>query len=192
MTDNLELFSIGGMSGAGKNTVVAELAQRYQDVAIFPRTTTRMPRKTEVNGVDYFFVDKHAFFTLVIAGLEPHQETFYGIDVCLLKKFIEENCDKKILIIGGLCGLSLKPLFPSVKNIFLTADTSNLIKRMRRRGDDPKTIQKRAQWLPAQRQASDYFDIIIKNEENKLGQTVDTLAKTLNIGSFKQNTIAAI
>eukprot|EP01084_Bolivina_argentea_P221889 375699_1 len=53
---------IVGPSGVGKNTLIRALQDRYPDTFGFSVShTTRRPRTTEKNGVDYHFVSKEEF-----------------------------------------------------------------------------------------------------------------------------------
>ena len=47
------ILLISGPSGAGKSTVYHELMQREPRLAFSVSATTRLPRKGEVDGVDY-------------------------------------------------------------------------------------------------------------------------------------------
>ena len=55
------LIVIMGKSGAGKNTILATLLERFPDLKRGVTTTSRPPRKNEIQGVDYNFVSKAEF-----------------------------------------------------------------------------------------------------------------------------------
>ena len=48
-------------SGAGKTTISKKIQQKYQNFKISVSHTTRKPRSNEVEGIDYYFVDKNNF-----------------------------------------------------------------------------------------------------------------------------------
>ncbi len=52
------LIVMSGFSGAGKGTLLHRLLDDYEDFAFSVSMTTRAPREGEVDGRDYFFVDK--------------------------------------------------------------------------------------------------------------------------------------
>ena len=54
------LLIISGPSGVGKGCVIKELV-KLKGVVVSVSTTTRKPRETENNGVDYFFVSREEF-----------------------------------------------------------------------------------------------------------------------------------
>ena len=52
------LIVISGPSGAGKGTICQELLKRNDNLFLSISMTTREPRGTEVNGVEYYFVSE--------------------------------------------------------------------------------------------------------------------------------------
>ena len=65
---NSRLTVLSGPSGVGKSTVVAELRRRSPEIWISVSVTTRRPRPGEVNGREYYFVDRAEFDRMVGAG----------------------------------------------------------------------------------------------------------------------------
>jgi guanylate kinase len=59
------LIIVSGPSGAGKSVLVSGVLQRMPHVQFSVSYTTRAPRGTERNGVEYFFVDREEFQSLV-------------------------------------------------------------------------------------------------------------------------------
>jgi guanylate kinase len=60
-----KLIIISGPSGAGKSTVVRELLSQCDlPLTTSVSVTTRKPRDSEQNGIDYFFVDEAKFLEL--------------------------------------------------------------------------------------------------------------------------------
>lgn len=61
-SDQGRLVIISGPSGAGKSTVVRRLIQECELPLILSiSATTRRPRRGEIDGIDYFFMDQEAF-----------------------------------------------------------------------------------------------------------------------------------
>tara|TARA_B110000881_G_C18365672_1_gene408623 strand:- start:125 stop:703 length:579 start_codon:yes stop_codon:yes gene_type:complete len=48
-------------SGAGKTTLTKKIQQKYQNFKISVSHTTRKPRQNEIDGVDYYFLEKNEF-----------------------------------------------------------------------------------------------------------------------------------
>ena len=59
------MIIISSPSGVGKTTLVKMLAERNNNFKISISYTTRIARKDEVNGKDYYFVDKKKFNELI-------------------------------------------------------------------------------------------------------------------------------
>jgi len=59
-----KLFVVSGPSGVGKTTVVTEFLQQFGQqfgVSRVVTYTTKMPRVTEVHGIDYYFISQDDF-----------------------------------------------------------------------------------------------------------------------------------
>ena len=56
--DKGRLFVISGPSGAGKGTICQALLQKRKDIELSISMTTRKPRSTETEGVNYYFVSE--------------------------------------------------------------------------------------------------------------------------------------
>jgi guanylate kinase len=61
------LLVVAGPSGVGKGTIVRELKARFPELWESVSFTTRPPRPTEVDGVDYRFVTRDDFEALIDA-----------------------------------------------------------------------------------------------------------------------------
>ena len=60
-----KLIVISGPSGVGKGTVVKAMMAK-EDILFFSvSATTRPPRPGEVDGKDYYFVDRERFLNLI-------------------------------------------------------------------------------------------------------------------------------
>ena len=59
------MFVLSSPSGAGKTTLTKMLAEKNKNFTISISHTTRKPRHNEVNGKDYYFVNKEKFDVLI-------------------------------------------------------------------------------------------------------------------------------
>lgn len=62
------MLVLSSPSGAGKTTIARALLQDDAELTISVSATTRNPRPGEVNGEDYFFIDKDTFIKMVEDG----------------------------------------------------------------------------------------------------------------------------
>jgi guanylate kinase len=63
-----QLWVVAAPSGAGKTSLVRALLERDSSLRFSTSYTTRLPRSSEVDGKDYFFVDKARFEEMVRDG----------------------------------------------------------------------------------------------------------------------------
>ena len=59
------MIIISSPSGAGKTTLVKLLSKRNKNFEISISNTTRIPRKNEIEGKDYYFINKEKFKDLI-------------------------------------------------------------------------------------------------------------------------------
>ena len=59
------MIVISSPSGAGKTTLVKLLAKRNKNFEISISNTTRVPRRDEIEGKDYYFIDEEKFNDLI-------------------------------------------------------------------------------------------------------------------------------
>ena len=59
------MFVLSSPSGTGKTTLTKKLAENNKNFVISISHTTRKPRPNEINGKDYYFVNKKEFETLL-------------------------------------------------------------------------------------------------------------------------------
>ncbi|HKL72193.1 MAG TPA: hypothetical protein VJ855_06010, partial [Marinilabiliaceae bacterium] len=85
-----KLIIFSAPSGSGKTTIVKHLLTKELNLAFSISATSRAPRHTEKEGVDYYFLDKREFKERVaneefIEWEEVYEGTSYGT----LKKEVE-------------------------------------------------------------------------------------------------------
>jgi guanylate kinase len=61
MTNSNLMVVLSSPSGAGKTTLTKKIQQKFQNFKISVSHTTRKARPNEVDGIDYFFVEKDEF-----------------------------------------------------------------------------------------------------------------------------------
>jgi guanylate kinase len=91
------MFVLSSPSGVGKTTLTKKLANHNNNFFISISHTTRKPRPNEVNGKDYYFVDKKEFEKLVKENnFFEHANIFdnqYGTLKKPVLKLLSENKD---------------------------------------------------------------------------------------------------
>ena len=68
MSEKGKLVVISGPSGAGKSTIVFKAIEGRMDFCFSTSVTTRAPRPGEVDGREYFFIDRERYDQMVANG----------------------------------------------------------------------------------------------------------------------------
>jgi guanylate kinase len=94
---NGNLIIVSGPSGAGKSALVANALRSVPRLKFSVSYTTRAPRGKEQNGVEYFFVDRNEFQSLIQSGdllewAEVHQN-YYGTSRGFVDDFLKQGED---------------------------------------------------------------------------------------------------
>jgi guanylate kinase len=163
------LFVVVAPSGTGKTTLVDELLKREPNIQLSPSFTTRMPRIGEVDGVDYFFVDRRRFERMIAAGEFLEYADVYGNYYGTGREWIERQLegDHDVLLeIDWQGARQVRALFPQMVGIFLLPPSlAELRRRLEARGKDPpESIERRM--ASAREEISHVleFEYIIVNE----------------------------
>ncbi|MDR0565041.1 MAG: guanylate kinase [Azoarcus sp.] len=142
------LFTVTAPSGAGKTTLVRQLAAQDAGLRLSVSFTTRAPREGEENGREYHFVDTARFFAMREAGefvewAEVHGN-FYGTSRAWLAGQISQGLDT-LLEIDWQGALQVRQAFPDAVSVFvLPPSLDELETRLRGRGtDSEETILRR-------------------------------------------------
>ena len=143
-------------SGAGKSTIVGHLLGLYPQFEFSVSATSRAPRGTEQDGVEYYFIDAERFRSLIAQDAfveyeEVYEDRFYGT----LKSEVERIWAKGHVIVFDVDvkgGVNLKKYFGECAKSFLIVPPSVEVLRERlvKRGtDSPEAIEERvakARW----------------------------------------------
>lgn len=139
---------LSGPSGVGKDTVIAEWANRDPRVQRVIAYTTRAPREGESNEVDYHFITREDFLIKAETGdflewKEVHGN-LYATPLRDMETMLQEGkiAILKIDVQGGIEAMAKRP---DALSIFLLPPSfDELERRIRDRAtDDEQTIQKR-------------------------------------------------
>ena len=165
-----KLIVIAGPSGVGKGTLVTMLLSRHSQLKLSISATTREPRTGEVEGVNYFFLNKKDFETAIFGGelLEwaEYAGNYYGTPKA---KVVEEiNQGNYIILEIEVAGArAIADIFPDARRIFiLPPSIEELEQRIRNRGtNSEESIAKRLEIAQQEIAASEEFDYQVVNDD---------------------------
>lgn len=167
MAESGLLIIISAPSGTGKSTLCRKLISDFPNVCYSVSLTTRVPRRGEVQGKDYFFVSKNEFKQKIKRGELAEWALVHGHYYGTPKNFLKKNLVKGkdiILDIDVRGVMKLKKRYPQGVFIFLAPPSfSELERRIKgRRSNNEATIKKRltnARWEMGRIGSYDYLVI---------------------------------
>ncbi len=178
------LLIISGPAGSGKGTVVNELVNSHNNIALSVSATTRQPRPGEKDGVHYHFITKQEFENRISKGeiLEytTYCDNYYGTPLKEVNEALSEGKDI-ILEIEVDGAMQVKKKLPEAITIMLTPpDKETLEARLRARGTETDEV---IAWRLARAKEEialipDY-DYSVVNEDGKIKECADLIYNIL-------------
>ena len=158
-----KLFVISGASGVGKSTVLRLVMSARDDLRFSVSATTRRPRPGEQDGVDYYFVSKEDFETMIsedaFLEYDAHMDNYYGTPEAQLE---EKLCTCSVILdVEPVGAFHVREKRPDATLIFIAPPSmEELERRLRTRGDTSEAQMKlrleRAIWEMEQAKKYDY------------------------------------
>lgn len=165
-----DLIVIAAPSGAGKTTLVRALLERMPELVFSISHTTRSPRASERDGVDYFFVDESEFRRLAEAGeFLEHARVFdhwYGTGRTKVADLRAQG-RTVLLEIDWQGARQVRQAAPDARTIFIVPPSiADLEARLRGRATDSEaTIARRLRDSVSDLEHWDEFDYVIVNDD---------------------------
>jgi guanylate kinase len=163
------LTVLSGPSGVGKGTVAAAVRRRHPEVWVSVSVTTREPRRAEVDGVEYHFVDRAEFDEMAAAGeLLEHAEyagNWYGTPRRPILERLQVG--KSALLEIELQGMrQVRKLMPDAQFVFLAPPSfAELERRLTGRGTEPEEIiRQRLDQAMIELASEAEFDVTVVND----------------------------
>ena len=164
------LYIISAPSGAGKTSLVRELVSNLDDVVVSVSHTTRTMRDGEQDGVDYHFLDKETFLSMVehSAFLEHARvfDNYYGTS----QKHVEQQLlsgKDVILEIDWQGARQVRRLMQESQSVFILPPSREALReRLQNRGQDGEDVIAR-RMQDAVNEMSHYaeFDYLVVNDD---------------------------
>lgn len=164
------LFIISAPSGAGKTTLAKRLIASQPNMVLSVSHTTRPERNGEQHGVDYWFVSRDEFLSMIEKGdFLEYAEVFgnlYGTSKAAIARQLAQGQDV-LLDIDWQGARSVREHMPGVVSIFiLPPSLVELERRLRGRGQDSESVVQ-GRMKKAAQEMSHYqeYDYIVVNDD---------------------------
>ena len=172
MKGKLIIFS--APSGTGKSTIINWLMQDHSELkmAFSISCTSRAPRGTERNGVEYFFLTPDEFRSRIEAGEfleyeEVYTDRYYGT----LKSQVERQCDAGQNVVfdvdvKGGCNIKQHYGDKALSIFIMPPSVDELRRRLESRATDaPEVIDQRIARAEFEIGFADKFDKVVVNDD---------------------------
>ncbi len=164
------VFVITGPSGAGKGTLIRELAARVPALEVAISATTRAQRPGEIDGREYWFLTEDEFARRVEAGeFLEHVAYVSGKRYGTLRSEVDRIAEH-----GRVCvlelelegALTVQEQMPASVTIFIAADVAELERRLRERATESTgEIGERIELARYQLEQAHRFRYMVANDD---------------------------
>jgi guanylate kinase len=169
---------LAAASGTGKTTLAHRLVAHSPNFVFSISATTRRPRVGEIDGIDYYFVDRERFERMMAEGelvewAEVHGR-LYGTPRAELERAAARGAHV-VLDIDVQGARQIKTRIPEAILIFvLPPDVHTLIGRLTGRGtEDRADVARRLRSALQELQVAEEFDYVVVNDD--LERCVETI-----------------
>ena len=169
-SDGAPVFVITGPSGAGKGTLIKALLERVADLEVAVSATTRLQRRGEENGREYWFLSDAEFVRRVHEGEFLEHVTYVsGKRYGTLRSEVDRIAAERkmpVLELETEGALNVKEDVPWAVTIFITAPIPELERRLRERASESEgEIGERIGLARKQLAQAEEFDYVVVNDE---------------------------
>ena len=171
MRGKLIIFS--APSGTGKSTIISWLMKEHKELnlAFSISCTSRAPRGTEQNGVEYFFLTPEEFRTRIeddefLEYEEVYTDRFYGTLKSQVEKQLEAG-QNVVFDVDVKGGMNIKNFYgDEALSIFIQPPSVNELRRRleNRATDAPDVIDQRIARAEFELTFADKFDKVVVND----------------------------
>jgi guanylate kinase len=185
------LIIFSAPSGSGKSTIVQWLMKEHPELKLYfsISCTSRAPRGTEQNGVEYFFLTPEEFRTKIqndefLEYEEVYADRFYGT----LKQQVENQRNKGQNVVFDVDvkgGVNIKKYYgDEALSLFIQPPSVEELRRrlVGRATDTPEAIEQRLAKAEYEMTFAPQFDSIVINDnlEEAKEQTLELISSFLN------------
>ncbi len=164
-----KVFILSAPAGTGKTTLVRMLSKEFPCVVESVSCTTREPRPSEIEGVDYHFLSKEVFEKKIASGDFLEYANVFGYYYGTSKEFVQKQQrlgNHVFLVIDTQGALQLKNKhFPGVYIFLSPPSLEELEGRLhKRKTESVEVIEKRLSWAEKEMAMAAHYDYHIVND----------------------------
>ena len=163
------LFVITGPSGCGKSTLIRKVRRSLGDLEFSVSHTTRAPRPSEKDGIDYYFLAEKAFERMVRAKRFIEWARVHGHLYGTSRAEVDRKSRRRdvVLDIDVQGARQVRTRIPGAVHIFIMPPVAGELRRrlVRRREDSPEAVERRLRDARAEIRAYDEFDYVVVNDD---------------------------
>ena len=175
---NHEVFKnlcvVSAPSGAGKTSLIKKICSS-EKISVCVSETTRKPRKGEINGTDYIFIDESEFSLRVKKEIYIEHAlvhgNYYGTSIDSVSQLL--NKDKVVILEIDYQGAEIiKIRLPLSRHIFVLPPSLKILEKgLRERGTDKEdVILKRLENAKIEISKAQHYDYILVNDDFQLAE----------------------
>jgi len=175
---------ISGLSGAGKDAIIARLKESEPALEHVITVTTRPRRAMEKDNIDYKFITADQFQQMLekdeLLEWAKVYENFYGVPRKPVLAALEKG--KDVLLKVDIQGAeTLKKVFPEAILIFLIPSSrEELLSRLKgRRTESSSALEVRLKTAEEELKKLPSFDYVIINRQGEIGRTLEVVKAIL-------------
>ena len=193
MLNSSKLIIFAAPSGAGKSSLIKKIIEISEEkLQLSISATTRLPRKGEVHGKDYFFISDNEFNELKDKDAFIECANVHGNQYGTLKSFVHEKLEEGISVILDIDvqGFSqIRETIEEMISIFIIPPSlDELENRLTSRGlDTNDVIEKRLHNAVEELKHAESFDYIVLNDN--FDNAIDQLSSIIFANNKYNNEI---
>ena len=177
-----KLLIFAAPSGSGKSTIVNFIMQQGLNTRFSISSTTRKPRGTEQDGVEYFFLTEDKFRESIANGeFVEYEEVYAGILYGTMKSQVEKQLEQGENVVFDVDvngGINIKKHYGDRAMSFFIMPPSKeeLLRRLKNRGtDSDEVIEKRMKRVDYELAQACHFDQAIVNDNLEEAENKDVV-----------------
>ncbi len=193
MLNSSKLIIFAAPSGAGKSSLIKKIIEISEEkLQLSISATTRLPRKGEVHGKDYFFISDNEFDELKDKDAFIECANVHGNQYGTLKSFVHEKLEEGISVILDIDVQGFAQIRETIEemiSIFIIPPSlDELENRLTSRGlDTNDAIEKRLHNAVEELKHAESFDYIVLNDN--FDNAIDQLSSIIFTNNKHNNEI---